>query len=661
MSRLSIAITLASFALLSAVLPSVAEAGERSPLIGKSGVSSQPGVVGTAELEVFLDGFFADEMAEKHVPGAAFVMVQDGQISLMKGYGYADIESGTPVDPKTTVFRAGSVSKLVTCTAVMQQVEQGTLSLNTDVNDYLSDFSIPSNYPTPITLDHLMTHTAGFEDRWIGYETHNESKTLPLGEFVQSNIPARVSEPGTVHSYSNYGIDLAGYLVEQAAGISFPEYVERNIFRPLGMIHTTFEQSLPSAMASELAVGYSYTGDTYSAAPFSYVNTMPSSGMSTTAADMAAFMIAHLQDGQYGSESILNEATARIMHQQQFTHDPALPGMAYGFKERYINGWRVIGHGGDLHNFASQMILIPERNEGFFVVYNSFSDAFREDLISAIFDRYYPAQQDEASSPTITLSQEDLSRFTGRYRWVKYPRTTIGKLIALPPGPYNVTVKSNSDGGLSMSFFGSSAEWHYAPVAPLVFTQTSGGAQQIGNLEVDPGNTLVFREGKNADIAYGFVPLQNTAFERLSWYEFPEIMLGMLGILVILFISPFLVWPIGILVRRITRRGSPSRPSSNKALLLAGIVCGLNALFCVGLFLTFGEKLVFGTPTIVVALLAIPIVTSVLTLVMLATNILAWKNSYWSIAGRAYYTLITLSAVVFIAWAAYWNLIGFRF
>lgn len=348
----------------------------------------------------------------------------------------------------------------------MQMLEKGLLELDTDVNQYLTTFQLPATYAAPVTLRHLMTHTAGFEDRWIEWKTFDEDKVLQLGQFIISNIPDLVTEPGSIHSYSNYGASLAGYLVEQVSGTSFSEYVEKNIFQPLGMVRSTFQQPVPEDLASDLAVGYKYKDGNYEAAPFIYTHAVPEGGMSTTAADMAAFMIAHLQDGQYLNTRILEEVTAQQMYQQLFTHSPELPGMTYGFKERYINGQRVIGHGGDIHTFSSQMILLPEHNEGFFIVYNRFSDSLREDLISAFFSQYYPAQQEATVPEALSMTQEDLSRFVGSYRWVKYPRSTLGKMIAFMPGPYNVSIESNDDGSLSMSFFGANVEWRYVPVEP---------------------------------------------------------------------------------------------------------------------------------------------------------------------------------------------------
>ena len=612
-------------------------------------------------MEAFLDFFFEAKMEELNIPGAAIVVVQDGQVFLSKGYGFADLNRQTPVDPTQTAFRAGSVSKLFTWTAVMQAAERGLLDLDTDVNQYLTGFQIPDTYPQPVTTAHLLTHTAGFENRWIGTQTYESNELEILSRVLADTIPERVEAPGVVHSYSNYGNDLAGHLVEQVSGLSFDQYIEQNILQPLGMDGTTFRQPLPEALTANLATGYSYTDGELKAAPLAYTEGSPSGGVTVTPIDMAAFMIAHLHDGEYGSISILETSTAQEMHRQQFTHHPDMPGMTFGFKERFINGLRVIGHGGDIQTFASQLILIPEEDLGFFVAYNRYDDAFREQLISAFFDKYYPAQGKVPAPQSIEMSSESLARFAGSYRWVKYPRSTIGKLIALVPGPYWVVVKANQDTSLSLSFFGADAEWRYVPVEPYVFKQVVGGPQLLAGLQIDPGETLVFRENQAGKITYGFMALQNTAFEKLAWYESAEAQMGTMGSLLLLFVSAVLLWPLGALINRLRKRHQEPNPDRRRALWVGWIVSALNLVFLLVILLSFGEGLVYGVPLSIRVILVIPILTSILSLAFLALAVIAWVRGYWSFVGRLYYSLIALTTVLFVLFAGYWNMLGWRF
>jgi CubicO group peptidase (beta-lactamase class C family) len=543
----------------------------------------------------------------------------------------------------------------------MQAVERGLLDLDADVNRYLTDFQIPDTYPQPVTPAHLLTHTAGFEDRWIGTATRDPEMLEPLSRALANAMPRRVEAPGVVHSYSNYGTGLAGHLVEQVSGQPFDRYVEEHILRPLGMDGTTFRQPIPETLAANVATGYTYADGTLEAAPLIYQKIGPEGAMTLTPIDMAAFMIAHLNEGAYGDVRLLESTTAQEMHRQQFTHHPDMPGMTYGFKERTINALRVIGHGGDIHTFAGQMILIPEEDLGFFVAYNRFDDAFREQLISAFFDHYYPAPGEDPVPQAIEMPTETLERFAGSYRWVKYPRSTIGKLIALVPGPYPIMVEANKDSSLSLSFLGADAEWRYVPVGQNVFKQVEGGPQVLGGLQIDPGDTLAFRENPTGRVSHGFVPLHNTAFERLAWYESAGAQIGTMGSLLLLFASAVLLWPLGAVIRRLRRRTREPNPAWRRALWVGWVVSALNLVFILVVLLTFGEELVFGVPLAIRVILVIPIATSILSVATLALTLVAWVRGHGSFVGRLHYSLIAAAAVLFVLFAGYWNMLGWRF
>ncbi len=640
-------------------LPASAQAAGSAPSFT---IPVQRGSIDPTDLETFLDDFFDRNMEELDIPGAAVVVVKDGRILFIKGYGFADLERQIPVDPAQTVMRVGSVSKLFTATAVMQLVEQGLLDLDTDVNQYLTALKISEDYVEPVTLRQLLTHSAGFEDRVVGTITLDPDEVLPLGEYLKGNIPKRVLEPGSVHSYSNFSFALMGLLVEEITGMPFAQYVDENLLQPLGMSRSTFAQPVPAELAPDMAVGYFVTDGMFEPGDYVYLQLPPEGAMSTTAEDMARFMIAHLQEGSYEDVRILESETARQMHEQQFTHHPELPGLGLAFKERFVNGERLIGHGGDIGTYASQMILHPEDDLGLFVMYNVFNDALRERLIAAFMDRYYPEAAPAAVPAIVELSQEELARFTGGYRWVRHPRSTIGKFIALLPGPVSLQIRANDDDTLSVLFFGTEQEWRYAPVEPLVFKQVAGGVQAFFGYEFDLGDTLVFREDESGDIDFGFVPLQIVAMEKLAWYEIGEIQAGALYPFVLMFLSPLVVWPLGALIRRMRKKPTESTVTagSRRARWVAGIAGLLNLLFLLILFLSL-EDMVFGVPLVLRVALIIPIVTTLLTMVLLLLTIWAWKDSYWSILGRIYYSFLTLTAVLFVLWANYWNLLGWRF
>ena len=143
--------------------------------------------------------------------------------------------------------------------------------------------------------------------------------------------------------------------------------MQQHILDPLGMRHSTAEEPVPARLAADQAASYDYVDRAYRRIPFTFDKLVPDGSISATANDLARFMIAHLQDGRLGDTRVLAESTARLMHQRSFAPDPRLDGYAHGFKERTLNGHRVIMHDGTWERFASAMLLVPDADLGVFV------------------------------------------------------------------------------------------------------------------------------------------------------------------------------------------------------------------------------------------------------------------------------------------------------
>jgi CubicO group peptidase (beta-lactamase class C family) len=326
-----------------------------------------PLVVDAGEMETFADDFFTQQMAELDIPGLTFVLVHDGEVVLAKGYGSASLEKGIPVDPEETVMRIGSVSKLFVATAVMQLVERGELDLRADVNQYLSAFQIDDAYAEPVTLAHLLTHTAGFEAPPYSTTT-DPAQVPPLGPYLAEHMPPQIGPPGETFRYSNHGYALAAYVVEEVSGLSFDEYVQQNILHPLGMERSGYLLGPP--MPEGLATGYFYENGEQLPQPVDYDADYPGGSMVSTATDMAKFMLAFLQDGRYEDTFILQPETIEEMHQRHFTVTPGKSGVTYGFAEGFVNGQRLLGHSGAITGFSTILDLLPEHDLGYFFSFN---------------------------------------------------------------------------------------------------------------------------------------------------------------------------------------------------------------------------------------------------------------------------------------------------
>lgn len=599
------------------------------------------------ELEVFLDGVLAAQLKAHHIPGATVAVVKDGELFFAKGYGYADLENHKPVVADQTLFRPGSVSKLLTWTAVMQLIEEGKLDLNAGVNTYLKDFQIPATYTEPITLVHLLTHTPGFEDQILGLFVRSAADMAPLGEYLANYMPARVRPPGELAAYSNYGSALAGYIVEQVSGMPFEQYIKENILKPLDMGHSTFRQPLPPDLTAHMAVGYTYEDGAYKAGEFEWIPLAPAGALSATAVDMAKFMIAHLQNGRYGGARILQEVTAQEMHRRHFTHDPRVSGWTYGFAEMHANNQRIIWHGGATFLFLTALVLLPEQDVGLFVSYNSRGGAEAPmDLLKAFLNRYYPVSKSPAPQPAADFRQR-AGRFTGGYRPARSNQTTLEKAMTLF---LSVMVTATGDGALKTAGLLGPEPTQWVEVEPLVFRNPV--SQEI----------LVFREDDRGHITHMFYENNPyTAYIKLPWHRIAPFHFGLLGSCVFLFLSAVLAWPIGFLINRRKRETRPFLP--RLARWLAGSLSVLNLLFLIGFTILMSDlnNLIYGVHPTMKALMVIPLLTTALAVGLVLFTVLAWKNRYWGVVGHVYYTLVTLAALAFVWFLNYWNLLGFRF
>ncbi len=366
-------------------------------------VPAQPRTVSTAaaltveDLNAWLDGYLPYALKTGDIAGAVVAVVKDGQILTERGYGYSDVAKRAPVDPQLTLFRPGSVSKLITWTAVMQQVEQGKIDLDVDVNRYL-DFKIPARDGQPITMRNLMQHVAGFEEQAKDLISEG-SKAPGFDALLKQWVPERVFAAGTTPAYSNYGASLAAYIVQRVSGEPFDDYLERHIFAPLEMKHSTFRQPLPKDLVPLMSKGYSVASEP--PRPFEIVGPAPAGAMSSPAEDMAHFMIAHLQNGEYHGTRILSAATAELMHNSPLIFLPPLNRMELGFFETNINGREVIGHLGDTDCFHTSLHLFLKENVGFYVSFNSGGKAgaaggLRGALFQDFADRYFPVDEAKA-------------------------------------------------------------------------------------------------------------------------------------------------------------------------------------------------------------------------------------------------------------------------
>ena len=370
--------------------------------------------VDPAELATFVDSFMTARMAGDRIPGAGFVFVQNGRVLVICGYGLANVAQRRRVLPESTVWRIGSISKAFTATAVMQLVDRGSVELDAPIETYVRRVAIPRTYPDPVTVRQLLDHTAGFDEIRPGTQAPTRDGLLPLDQFLNSRL-VRVRPPGRTTAYSTYGITLAGEMIEEVSGLTFENFLQRNIWEPLGMRRSSID--VPAALQDDVAMGYEISGDSLVPQPWEWYHTAPASSINATVADMGRFLITHLPPAGAAGARILSDRALREMHRQQVTMHPSLPGYALGFYEDYVGDLRVLEHGGNMAGLSSLMVLIPREHTGFFVVNHFEGSRLRDDLKWLLLERFFPAAKQRRPVPTTLPPLEAVQpeRFAGRY------------------------------------------------------------------------------------------------------------------------------------------------------------------------------------------------------------------------------------------------------
>lgn len=470
----------------------------------------------------FADGLFFSQMKENNIAGITFGAIYNDGVKITRGYGFSNIDAREKVD-SNTAFRIGSISKLFVWVAVMQLVEEDKLNLDTPVNDYLLGFRLPPKY-LPVTMRQLMAHTSGFEDNVLTIFSKSHEDITDLETYLASHLPAQIFEPGTTSAYSNYGVALAAYVVEQITGISFSEYVEQNIFEPLGMKQTTFRQPANNTLTDNKSLGYVLRNGLL-VNPFSeYVLPYAAGGAVSSASDMLLFMNALLVPDTVNADFFLGYETINQMFSTIHTQHPEIQGMGYGFFRMQYKGLDIFWHGGNTYFFNSAFVLVPEHNTGFFFSSNTgetgmlFPDGFL-----MLLDYLFKLEE--------TLIQNNrrpngLDLYTGRYIFSRRNESGFSRIFNLFMSVPVTAVPQ----GLMIALPGSEPELYRQDNEPGIFT--SGD------------NTLIFEKDSKGRVKRGFIS-QFPAVELhvMHWREsigFNVLLLALIFIIIAkCIISPF--------------------------------------------------------------------------------------------------------------------------
>jgi len=616
-------------------------------------VTAAPSLDDRAALEAFVDGVVLSAMKANSSPSGTVAIVHKGELVLAKGYGYQDVEKQIPVDPFTTLFRPGSTSKLFTWVAVMQLVEQGKLDLDVDVNQYLQNFQIKDAFDQPITMRHILTHTAGFEDGAVGYLIIDDpAKAIPLADAMKKYQPKRVNPPGAQTAYSNYATAIAGLIVANISGLSFQDYIQQHIFDPLGMKHSSFYEPLPDHLAATMANSYKIEAGQFVSKPFEIIaNFGPAGSQSATSVDMVKFGQALLNGGELNGQRILKAATVEEMLSQSFSHDDRLLGMALGFYEADYSGARVLGHGGDTVYFHSFLGIDAENELTFFTSFGADGGSVvRSLLFPAFYAEFFP--RPEATPVPPADFADRAGKYAGNYGFWRSNFSTIEKSLGLAGG---VQVAPAADNTLMVAFGGKAKQ--YAEVENNLFREMNP------LVALAPGispRLLAFQENEQGEIT-GFVMdgLPFMSLRKLATYESGSFNLTLLGLSLLVFLA--------VVLRRFYQRKTySSLPAADRTALAAATyasAANLLAIIAGAIVISMVQDQIFGgIPLLFKLWLVLPVIAFVAGIYLLYRCIMVWRlgllPGLWA---RVRYTVVALCALFMCWFYWFWNILGWQY
>jgi CubicO group peptidase (beta-lactamase class C family) len=354
-------------------------------------------------------------LSQLGVPAVSVAVVRDGRIAWARAYGVADVASGTPATPET-LFQAASMSKPVAAMGTLALVERGLLTLDEDVNRWLTRWRVPAHEwqaESPVTLRGLLSHSAGLTVH--GFPGYAPGAEVPTVEQVLAGSPPAntrpvvvSSRPGSEWRYSGGGTTVAQLLVEEVAGVPFAEFMEATVLAPLGMTSSTYGQPLPGALTARAATGYRTGGDAVVGRFHTYPE-MAAAGLWTTPTDLARWIVA-VQRALGGAPGVISPEMARAMVARQVgMHGlgPQLEGE--GAELRFL-------HGGANEGFQGVFAGYAGRGDGVVVMTNSDAGgALASELVLAIGSAYgWPGIAPLEIVP-VPVAAETLRAYEGRY------------------------------------------------------------------------------------------------------------------------------------------------------------------------------------------------------------------------------------------------------
>lgn len=475
-------------------------------LAGCSVAPTRPVTVARDDLttiQAYVTRLVQHEMARSKVAGLSLALVDDQRVVWAQGFGFADFEKGVPASAET-LYRVGSISKLLTSAAAMQLAERGQLDIDKPLPHYLPSFSPGTPQAREaITPRQLMTHHSGLQrDLFKGFQS---SQPKPFASLVDDIAGEPLAyAPGQLFSYSNVGISLLGAVVQSITGEPFARHLKQSVLAPLGMEHSAFETGVSNS--PRMAKGYRGRD----AIPEVPLRDVPAGGLNSSVKDISRFMSMVFAEGRSGPNQILKPETLREMLRPQNSDVPLDFNFQIGLgwmlstlgKSTIENAGPVAHHGGAIGMFRSQMYLLPQHKLGVVVLANSGSAASVVDLVATEvlalaleaktgIRQPKHAQPEWADAP---LSAEERNAHVGDYTTVAGPvhiRADGTDLRAKAMG-HDFRLRSRSDGlfGLDYALLGLISV-DLGPLSEVGFSRRTADGRDLLVARVEAQSMLI--------------------------------------------------------------------------------------------------------------------------------------------------------------------------
>jgi CubicO group peptidase (beta-lactamase class C family) len=390
--------------LFSRILLFVLFASVGSPSLAVQQTAQQPDL---SELEKTI----LEELKETNTPGAAVAVVSGDRVIFAKGFGVSNIETGAPVAPDM-LFRIGSTTKMYTTAALVALAEEGKLKLDEPIGNHVKGLS-PRLAQT--TAHQLMTHSAGIRDAAPSFGAHDESA---LATTVRSwKDDYFFTDPGKVMSYSNPGLTLAGFVVEEVGGRPFAKQVAERLFEPLGMTRTTFYPTV--AMTYPLSQGHHSLGSAKPTIVRPFADNSgywPAGFMFSSVTDLARFAIAFMNGGRIDGKQVMQPGVISKLATGYVEVPSRGAGAKYGYglMLREHRGVRLVEHGGAIAGFGSTFIMAPDQRVAVIVLGNKTAQGLGKTAEKAL-ELMLPLKPKDDAGRDMPLSESDMARFAGTY------------------------------------------------------------------------------------------------------------------------------------------------------------------------------------------------------------------------------------------------------